>query len=169
MSIDLRKNWWILIAAVSGVGFVVLVLATELFPAAESYALILFTTSLGLSFLWVFGISEKTWWAVAPGTGLLAFAVMGVLSPFIPENNGWIGMMMLAFAAFVIAAIPNPRPEMRGTGFAVGSGILMIGFLLFPVGPMWKLVLFVVYVPIGLTIGYLLRKELGYISTKKVH
>ena len=62
---------------------------------------------MGLSFLWVF-VARRIFWAVAPGVGALGLAVAVIVSAFVPENNGWVGTLILGASAFVMAALPNP-------------------------------------------------------------
>ena len=139
MNIDLQKHWWIVIVVAAVVGIAILILADNLLPSLSPYAVLLFLVLLGASFLWAF-ITRGIFWAVAPGVGVLALAVGVVVSFFVPENNGWVATLILGVGSIVIGAIPNPRGEIKVTYF-IGAMILVIGFLLAPLAPLWKIIL----------------------------
>ena len=163
MNAILRRHWWIVNVAAGVVGIIAMRLAEQYFPSLAPYATILFLTLVGLSFLWVFTTKKGIWWAVAPGVGAIAFAVALLVSLLIPENNGWVGMLILGAAAFVIAAIPNSRDGMK-VAYVVGAMILVIGFLMAPVTLVLKIILCVASAALG---GYFIwrnRETLGRVS-----
>jgi len=90
-------------------------------------------------------------------------AVAVLVSLLIPENNGWVGMLILGAAAFVIAALPNVRDGIK-VAYVVGAMILVIGFLMAPVTLVWKIILCVASAALG---GYFIwrnRETLGRVS-----
>ncbi len=158
MNIDLQKNWWIVNVVAGVVGIAVDSLADQYFPSAAPYTSIFFLTLVGLSFLWVFNTKKEIWWSVAPGVGVLSLAVAGVVNLFIPENNGWVATLILGVAGFVIAALPNPRPEIKIT-YLIATLILVIGFLMAPLPTLWKIVSCVVCVMVGGYFTWLNRRH----------
>ena len=163
MNVDLQKRWWIVPAVAGGLGVVLLVLVGELLPSLEFYAMLLFFLLVGLSFVWVFVVPRK-FWAVAPGVGALGIAVALIVSQFIPENNGWVGTLILAVTVFVMAAIPNPWPPFKGV-YAVGLLILLIGFMMVPLPVVWRIVLCVATVLVGAYLFWRDRELLSGSST----
>jgi len=163
MNVILRRHWWIVNVAAGVVGIIAMRLAEEYFPSLAPYATMLFLTLVGLSFLWVFTTKKGIWWAVAPGVGAIALAVAVLVSLLIPENNGWVGMLILGAAAFLIAAIPNVRDGMK-VAYIVGAMTLVIGFLMAPIAPVWKIILCIASAALG---GYFIwrnRETLGRVS-----
>ena len=154
MNVDLQKHWWIVPAVAGGVGVLFLVLAGELLPSLELYAVLFFLLLVGASFLWVF-YARKKFWAVAPGVGALGLAVAVIVSALIPPNNGWVGTLILGATAFVMAALPNPNPALKGI-YVVGVLILVIGCLMAPVTVVWKVILCVASAALG---GYMLWRN----------
>ena len=163
MHIDLQKQWWIVPVILGVLGLVGVILAYQYLPGLAPYALSLFSSLVGLCFLWAF-IQWDVWWAVAPAVAALALAVAVTVSLFVPENNGWITTLILGTSAFVIAIIPNRRVEINVAHF-IGIVILVIGFLISPLRTMWKVTFVVASL---LLAGYLLwldRKDVQRLFT----
>jgi hypothetical protein len=158
MDIDLQKHWWIVPAILGVIGLVALILAYQFLFGLVPYLLILFSILVGLGFLWSF-LKWDVWWAVGPAIVALALALALFVDLFLPENNGWVTTLILGASAFVIAIIPNRRIEVNVAHF-VGIAILVIGFLVSPLRPMWKIIFIVASL---LLAGYLLwldRKDM---------
>lgn len=154
MKINPNIQWWRVVAGVGLFSLAAVIIADQFFEDAVDFVFILAMIALGLAFMWAFYV-RGVFWAVAPGMGLLAFAVAGTVSQFIPENNGWVSTLILGTAAYVIAAIPNPRADMKGI-YAIGAMLLVIGFILAPLSVPWTVVLSAVTV---LLTGYLLWRN----------
>jgi hypothetical protein len=154
MDINLKKNWWVVNVAAFAVGILVAELTERYFEGLATYGGIFLFTLLGLSFLWVFNTRRDLFWAIAPAVGCFAFAIAGFVSPLFPDNNGWVATLILGVAGFVIAAIPNPRPEMK-VSYGIGAMVLVIGFLLAPISLFWKIISSIVVV--GLAVYFLWR------------
>ena len=146
--------WWRVVVAVSLFSLAAIIIADQFFEGVADYVLILALILLGLTFLWAF-YARGIFWAVAPGVGLLAVAVAGIVSYFIEENNGWVATLILGAAAYIIGAIPNPRNEMKVT-YPIGAMLLIIGFLLAPLSVPVTVVLCVVTI---LPTGYLIWRN----------
>jgi hypothetical protein len=150
MSNKSNRGWWRVIAALSLFGLAAIIIADQFFVEVVDYVVLLVLVGLGLAFMWVF-YARGVFWAVAPGVGLLAVVAAGIVSQFAPENNGWIGSLILGAAAYIVGAIPNPMEEMK-VAYLIGGMILIIGFLLAPLPVLATVVLCVVTV---IVTGYL--------------
>ena len=154
MNINPNVQWWRVVAGVGLFCLAAVVIADQFFEDAVDFVFISAVVVLGLAFMWAF-YARGVFWAVAPGVGLLAVAVAGVVSQFTPENNGWVSTLILGAAAYVIAAIPNPRADMKGI-YAIGAMLLVIGFILAPLTAPWTIALCAATV---LLTGYLLWRN----------
>lgn len=154
MNINPNIQWWRVVAGLGLFGLAAVFIADQFFQEAAEYVFVAVMILLGLSFMWAF-YTRGVFWAVAPGVGLLALAVAGIMSWFVPENNGWVSTLILGAGAYVIGAIPNPRGEMK-VAYPIGAMLLVIGFLLAPLSAALTIVLCVVTV---LATGYLVWKN----------
>lgn len=133
MRIDLDKHWWVVNVAAGVVGLIVLMLADAFFPTLESYAMYFFLILVGLSFLWLFVTrAEQAPWAIAPAVGCFTFVVVGLVNQMTgAETFGWVGSLIVGLGAAIIAAVPNPRIEIK-VAYVVSLWFLVPGFLLSP-------------------------------------
>jgi hypothetical protein len=133
-----QKSWWIAPAIACGIGLVALLVARQLYPSLQLYAILLLLALLGLGFAWAF-TERDVWWAVAPGVWALSGVAAVALTCVLPEHNGWIDVLILGAGTFLIAAIPNRRIEVNIAHF-VGIIVVVIGFLISPLRSVWKIV-----------------------------
>ena len=163
MNINLQKQWAIIPAVAGAVGLVAVLVADEFFSSLAPYVLLFFFVLVGASFLWAF-VKRDVWWAVAPGVGALAAAVAILVNLYLPENNGWIAILILGAGAFVIAAIPNRRIEVNVAHF-VGIMIVVIGFLISPLRTVWKIVFVLASILLAAFFAWLDREDMRRLFT----
>jgi hypothetical protein len=159
MSKNSGVSWWRVVAAVGLFGLAAVFIADQFVEEATDYVLMLALVLLGLAFMWAF-YARGVFWAVAPGVGLLAVVVAGIVTYFAPENNGWIATLILGAAAYIIGAIPNPRGEIK-IAYLIGGMILVIGFLLAPMAVAVKVVLSAVTVIVTIFLLWRYRETLS--------
>jgi hypothetical protein len=163
MNINLKRQWLLVPILASVVGLLVVIVAGQFFPRLTPYALLLLLIPVGVSFLWAF-VKQSVWWAVAPGVEVLAAALAVLVNLFLPNNNGWIAVLILGAGAFVIAAIPNRRAEINVAHF-LGIIVVVIGFLISPLRIMWKIVFIVASVLLAAYFAWLDREDMRRLFT----
>jgi hypothetical protein len=153
-----QNSWWIAPAAACGIGLIVLIVTHQLYPSRQPYAILLLLALLGWSFIWAF-VKRDVWWAVAPGIWALAGMVAVALSVLLPENNGWIDLLILGAGTFLIAAIPNRRIEVNIAHF-LAIVVVVIGFLLSPLREVWKILFIVLSILLAVYFAWLDREDM---------
>jgi Flp pilus assembly protein TadB len=97
----------------------------------------------------------------------LASAVAILVNLYLPENNGWIAILILGAGAFVIAAIPNRRVEVN-VAHLMGIIVVVIGFLISPLRTLWKIVFIVVSVLLAAYFVWLDREDMQHLFASQI-
>lgn len=158
MNSNRQQSWWIAPAVACAIGLVALIVAHQLVPSLQVYALLLLLVLVGVGFLWAFA-GRDVWWAVAPGVWALAGATAVALNVYLPKHNGWIDVLILGAGTFIIAAIPNRRIEVNIAHF-IAIIVVVIGFLISPIRTVWKIVFIVVSLVLAVYFAWLDREDM---------
>lgn len=128
-----------------------------------SYALAGTSALLGLAFLWTFG-RHGVWWAVVPGVGLLAAALVCLVYCLLWGNIAWLGLLILGLGAYVIAVLPN-RKVWINAFYLLGVFLVLVAIYISPIVRMWQIILAVAFLLLLLLTLWLDREDLKRIWT----
>jgi nicotinamide riboside transporter PnuC len=148
-----RKQWWIVIAAISVITTAFYLIAEQWFPSLQPLSAFLTMGLLGVGFCWVYALDrESHWWAIIPGLALLIFMTLSLAAFLIgvEQKDEWMNVLALGVGAAIIGAVLKRKPAKR-TLFIIALIIFLVGILMSPIAILLKVLLIVVDV---LTLGY---------------
>jgi peptidoglycan/LPS O-acetylase OafA/YrhL len=106
---DVRRNWWIVIAATAAVGIGVILVFDQWLPDHKNIGAFLAFGLLGAAFCWVYVKNkERLWWAIIPGLGLfslLAGVIVAALTTKDKDESSWLGVLVLGIGAVIIGLV----------------------------------------------------------------
>jgi hypothetical protein len=156
-----KKNWAGFPLVVGVLGLIALVVAYMLPQIDVSPVLAAVAALLGFAFLWAFG-RRDVWWAVIPGVGLLALALICLVNCLLLGNILWMSVLLLGLGAYVIAVIPNDKVWIN-VFYIVGLILVLIAIYISPIVQMWQIVLAVAFVLLLALTLWMDREDLGRI------
>ena len=156
-----QKSWAGFPLVVAVIGLAVLLLSYFLRPDLVSYVLAAVSALLGMAFLWAFA-KRDVWWAVIPGVGLLALALVCLVYGLLLGSIVWLGILLLGLGAYVIAVIPNDKVWIN-LFYLVGLILVLVAIILSPIVPVWQIILVVAFVLLFVLTLWLDREDLARI------
>ena len=112
---------------------------------------------LGIAFLWAFS-RRDVWWAVIPGVGLLALALVYLVYSLLLGSVVWLGI--LGLGAYVIAVLSNDKVWIN-VFYIIGVILVLVAIYTSPIIQMWQIILSVAFVLLFLLTLWLDREDLG--------
>jgi len=126
-----RLNWWSLIPGFALLGIAASVAASQFAPdRAGVWSEMFVLGSIGLSFLVIYFVDRRNWWAIIPAGVLITLAAVSVLSTRLHDaTTGGVFFLGLGATFGLVALLPNPQAELRWAWIPAGILALM-GLLL---------------------------------------
>jgi hypothetical protein len=125
-------HWWALIPGIIFLAVAALIGLTSFLPGfpATNLAGSVILGGIGLSFLLVYLVEHKNWWAIIPAGVMGTLTVVAALDPITSGDvSGGIFLLGLGVTFGLVAVLPNSIGQMRWAW--IPAGILgIIGFLL---------------------------------------
>jgi hypothetical protein len=125
-------HWWALIPGIIFLAVAALIGLTSFLPgfSATNLAGSVILGGIGLSFLLVYLVEHKNWWAIIPAGVMGTLTVVAALDPITSGDvSGGIFLLGLGVTFGLVAVLPNSIGQMRWAW--IPAGILgIIGFLL---------------------------------------
>jgi hypothetical protein len=125
-------HWWALIPGVIFLAIAALIGSTSFLPGFSTSSLpgTVILGGIGLSFLLVYLVEHKNWWAIIPAGVMGTLAVVAALDPVTTGDvSGGIFLLGLGLTFGLVAVLPNSIGQMRWAW--IPAGILgIIGLLL---------------------------------------
>ena len=156
-----KKSWAGFPLVVGALGLIALIIAYVVPHFDVSPVLAAVTALLGLAFLWAFG-RRDIWWAVIPGVGLLALALICLVNCLLLGSILWMSVLLLGLGAYVIAVIPNDKVWIN-VFYILGLILVLTAIYISPIVLMWQIVLVAAFVLLLALTLWLDREDLGRI------
>jgi hypothetical protein len=117
-----RSNWWALIPGFTLLGVAVLVATSWLAPRVASvWGGSIVLGSIGLSFLVIYLLERKNWWAIIPTGVMLSLAIITGLGEIMPNlDTGGIFLLGLGATFALLALLPSPEGKMKWAWIPAG-------------------------------------------------
>lgn len=126
-----RANWWALIPGFTLLSIAVLIVSSLLVPRfSEVWGGSIVLGGIGASFLVIYLLNRRGWWALIPAGVLLTLAVIAGLGSLLPglETGGILFLGMgLTFA--LLALLPNSQGQLKWAW--IPAGVLLFMGLVF--------------------------------------
>ena len=144
-----RKQWWFVIPGMTLLALAVLIGLDYFAPTlSERVGGPLFLGGVGLSFLVIYALDRKLWWAIIPAGALLTLAAVAGLDNVEAFNGGGVLFLGLGltFGLLALAPVDNGK-ALRWAFIPAGILLLMGGMLLVgferAIGYLWPVALIV--------------------------
>jgi hypothetical protein len=154
-----RFQWWALIPGFTLLSIAFLILLNVALPNfADIWGGSIVLGGIGLSFLVIYLVDRRNWWAIIPGGVMLTLTVIAGLDNVLPGmETGGLLFLGMGLTFILVAIIPTERGQMTWA-WIPGGILLLMGLLLMAaagklIGYLWPLVLIL----IG---GYLILRNL---------
>jgi hypothetical protein len=145
-----RAHWWALIPGFTLLSIAFLIVSSQLVPGfSDVWGGSLVLGGIGASFLVIYLLERRSWWALIPAGVMLTLAVIAGLGSLLPglESGGILFLGMGATFALV-ALLPNPQGQLKWAW--IPAGILLFMGLVF-VAAAGNIVVYIL--PLALIIG----------------
>jgi hypothetical protein len=126
-----REQWWAIIPGLTLIGLGSLIALDTFAPQwSEPLGVVLFMSSIGLSFWGIYLNQREQWWAVIPGGVLLSIAAfLGLDAIF--RGEGIVGIMFIGMGLTFVLLAYLPKPEGRMDWALIPGGILLLMGVIF--------------------------------------
>jgi hypothetical protein len=151
-----RLNWWALIPSLTLFSIALLLAAGYFFPSfTDTWGGSIVLGGIGLSFLLVYLVDRKNWWAIIPCGVLLTLAVVAGVGTLLPGvAAGGILFVGLGLTFALVAMLPPERGSMWWAWIPAGVLALMGLLLLLFSGQLTGLLLPVILIGAGLLLVF---------------
>jgi hypothetical protein len=161
-----KRNWWI-VPVVGGIlALAVVLIQQKWLPDYDFAAFLIAIGILGIAFYWVYTIDkQELWWAQIPALAMVVLLATGIVAYFTPKDasgSSPYGVITLGLGAAVIGLVLK-RPTAKLVLYIIAIITLLVGILMLPVDPIWKIILIIVEV---LLIGYLIWQTYQQLAKK---
>jgi hypothetical protein len=124
---DRYRNWW---AAFPGFTFIGMAIASILPQPLNDLSGLVFFSSIGLAFLWVFFTDKSRWWAIIPGGTMITLGVVSALDEISGVDSGGIFFIGLGLTFALVAILPGGGN--RSWAFIPAIILVILGTSLIP-------------------------------------
>lgn len=142
-----REHWWALIPGFTLLSIAVLIASSRLAPRfANVWGGSIVLAGIGASFLVIFLLDRRNWWAIIPAGVMLTLTVIAGVSQFLPGmETGGILFLGIGLTFGVLALLPSPEGRMRWAWIPAAI-LLVMGLMLMAaagefLGYLWPLAL----------------------------
>jgi hypothetical protein len=152
-----KHNWWAAIPGVVLLDLGVIILLGEFFPkVSDIYGGAIFLGGIALSFVLVYLIQKRFWWAIIPAGVLTTLAVVTLVDEWGIFDAGAVFFLGLALTFALLAILPTGSLRMKWPWYPA-AGLLLVGAVISigaesMLGLLWAVVLILVG-------GYLLLRS----------
>lgn len=126
-----QANWWALIPGFTLASIGLLIALSRLSPAtADILGGLIILGGIGASFLVIYLVDRRNWWAIIPAGVLLTLAVIASLSDAIPGlETGGILFIGIGLTFVLLGMLPGQQGQLRWAW--IPAGILLVMGILF--------------------------------------
>jgi hypothetical protein len=153
-----KRNYWIVLVVAAILALGVVLIQKNWLPDYDLAGFLVTMIILGSAFYWVYSIDkQELWWAQIPAlvmVVLLATAIVAYFTPKDASQSSPLGVITLGIGAVVIGLVLK-RPTVKLVFFIIAIITLLVGTLMLPIEPIWKIFLFIAE---SLPIIYLIRQ-----------
>ncbi len=116
-----RNHYWPLIPGFTLISVAGVVILSQVSPkASEGWSGLIILGGIGLSFLVIFLLDRKQWWALIPAGVMITLAFVSALDEFYRMDAGGIFFLGLALTFALVALVPVPEGDNKWAWIPAG-------------------------------------------------
>ena len=152
-----KSNWWAVIPGVVLLDLGLIIVLGVFFPKFSNiYSGAIFLGGIGLSFVLVYLMQKRNWWAVIPAGVLITLAVVTLVSEWGFFDAGAVFFLGLAATFALLAILPTGPVRMKWPWYPAGALLVLGAVISIGAESMLGLLWAVVLILVG---GYLLLRS----------
>lgn len=126
-----RERWWALIPGFTLLSIAVIIVTSQFAPRfSEVWSGLIILGGIGLSFLFIFLLDHRQWWAIIPAGVMITLGVVAGVGESLGIDGGAIFFLGLGLTFACVALVPTAEGSMKWAWIPAGI-LLLMGVLLF--------------------------------------